>query len=128
MARRQPPLCSLRRLDARKCDQRREEKQHIACRVRQPPGPAAIHQGVAELLGDMKRLAAAPASVAVTYWIVEARPADESEVDPALAEIRAPLMKASGGSLVDFTAVERVTLRSAHDVGATHEGRSAEVR
>ena len=92
-------------------------------------GPAAIHEGVAELLGKMKSVAgAAPSSVAVTYWIVEARPASEGEVDPALAEIRAPLMRASGGKAVAFSPVERVTLRSTHDVRATHEGRSAEVR
>lgn len=92
-------------------------------------GPAAIHKGVAELLGDLKGVAAAqPSSVAVTYWIVEARPASQSEIDPALAEIRAPLMRASVGHTASFSPVERVTLRSTHDVRATHEGRTAEVR
>lgn len=92
-------------------------------------GPAAIHRGVAELLGNMKTLASTiPSSVAVTYWIVEARPSSQSELDPTLAEIRAPLMRASEGQVVTFSPIERVTLRSSHDVRATHEGRTAEVR
>jgi len=89
---------------------------------------ASIQKGVAELLGEMKSLATTPGSVAVTYWIVEARPASQSAVDPTLSEIRAPLMQASAGQPLAFSPVERVTLRSVHDVSASHEGRTAEVR
>ena len=91
--------------------------------------PPAVHKGVAELLSNMKSLAATiPSCVAVTYWIVEARPSAETQIDPTLAEIRSSLVKASAGQMLTFLPIERVTLRSAHDVRATHEGRTAEVR
>ena len=91
-------------------------------------GPDRIHEGVAEMLQQMKAVTRGRPSVAVTYWIVRATPTAASRFDPSLDEIRAPLMAATRGQTVEVTSVERVTLRSAQDVRASHEGRSAEVR
>jgi hypothetical protein len=90
-------------------------------------GPASIQKNVAEVIAATKVAPASPtSSVAITYWIVEGRPASEGKVDPALAEIAAPLQRVD--STFEWRPVERLTLRSANDVTAAYEARSAEVR
>ena len=89
--------------------------------------PAGIHEGVQHLCAQLEQRGNVPArSVAISYWLVYATPAEQTDVSAA-PEIEAALQEiAAAAGPTSFTLFERATLVSMLNSEAKSSGARAE--
>ncbi len=85
--------------------------------------PVELHEGIAALCKEIAKTETSPArTVSLSYWLVEAHPADASDLSaiPALADVLGPVIEHDGPAR--FTIAEKATVSSLLNSSGRTEG------